>query len=126
MATALDIAKHNPNAATLAVGDAAREAAFVEKTAQFSVEAAGQSSLVGLTRDELKDKLAQIGVPERERKMRVAQLWHWIYVRGAKRFDEMTNVGKGLRATLAEAFSLERPEVVSEQVSKDGTRKWLI
>jgi 23S rRNA (adenine2503-C2)-methyltransferase len=35
-------------------------------------------------------------------------------------------VGKGLRGALAEAFTLERPEVVSEQVSKDGTRKWLM
>src|SRR5690606_40564689 len=69
-------------------------------------------------------KLAAIGVPERERKMRVAQLWHWIYFRGARDFSEMTNVGKGLRAALAESFSLARPEVVSEQVSKDGTRKW--
>ena len=58
--------------------------------------------------------------------MRVAQLWHWIYLRGATAFDQMTNVGKGLRARLAEAYTLERPEVVSEQVSKDGTRKWLI
>jgi 23S rRNA (adenine2503-C2)-methyltransferase len=58
--------------------------------------------------------------------MRVAQLWHWIYVRGATDFGAMTNVGKGLRAALAEAFTLERPQVVSEQVSKDGTRKWLI
>ena len=58
--------------------------------------------------------------------MRVAQLWHWIYLRGATYFDEMTNVGKELRAALADAFTLARPEVVSEQVSKDGTRKWLI
>jgi 23S rRNA (adenine2503-C2)-methyltransferase len=58
--------------------------------------------------------------------MRVGQLWHWIYLRGARSFDEMTNVGKGLRQTLAGAYTLGRPEVMSEQVSKDGTRKWLI
>jgi 23S rRNA (adenine2503-C2)-methyltransferase len=58
--------------------------------------------------------------------MRVAQLWHWIYLRGARSFDEMTNVGKGLRQALAQAYTLDRPEVMSEQVSKDGTRKWLI
>jgi 23S rRNA (adenine2503-C2)-methyltransferase len=58
--------------------------------------------------------------------MRAAQIWHWIYLRGAQDFAEMTNVGKALRASLSEAFTLERPQVVSEQVSKDGTRKWLI
>jgi len=128
MATALDIAKRNPNAAPLAVTDAAR-AHGIEKTAELSVVAGaaqGKPSLVGLTRDELKAKLAEIGVPERELKMRVAQLWHWIYFRGANGFDELTNVSKGLRQSLAEAFTLARPEVVSEQVSKDGTRKWLI
>jgi 23S rRNA (adenine2503-C2)-methyltransferase len=128
MATALDIAKLNPNAAPPAVTDAAR-AGGIEKTADLTVAAdtgLSRLSLVGLTRAELKDKLARIGVPEREHKMRVAQLWHWIYFRGARSFGEMTNVGKGLRGALAEAFTLERPEVVSEQVSKDGTRKWLM
>ena len=129
MATVLDIAKHNPNAATLAVSDAARVAGFVEKKAELNVVAGaapGGASLIGLTRDQLKDSLSQIGVPERDLKMRVAQLWHWIYFRGAKDFAEMTNVGKELRARLAAAYTLARPQVVSEQVSKDGTRKWLI
>jgi 23S rRNA (adenine2503-C2)-methyltransferase len=123
MATALDIAKRNPNAVAL---DA--RLAGIEKTAELTAPAAasGRPSLLGLTRDELKDRLAEIGVPERELKMRVAQLWSWIYFRGARDFEQMTNVGKGLRARLAEAFTLARPEVVSEQVSKDGTRKWLI
>src|SRR4051812_43434297 len=128
MATALDIAKHNPNAAPLAVSDAARVAG-IEKTADLTVAAntgLSRLSLVGLTRDELKDRLAGIGVPERELKMRTAQLWHWTSFRGITDFDEITNVGKALRARLAEAFTLDRPEVVSEQVSKDGTRKWLI
>lgn len=83
-------------------------------------------SLVGLTRADLKQALLEIGVAERETRMRVSQLWHWIYVRGAREFVEMTNVGKGLKAQLAEKFTLERPEVVSEQVSRDGTRKWLL
>ncbi|WP_200902001.1 23S rRNA (adenine(2503)-C(2))-methyltransferase RlmN [Microvirga vignae] len=133
MATALDIAKRNPNAAPLAVSDAARAAGStalsIEKTAEMHVAAGaapGGASLVGLTRDQLKDSLAAIGVPERELKMRVAQLWHWIYFRGATDFSEMTNVGKELRAKLAAAYTLARPTVVSEQVSKDGTRKWLI
>ena len=83
-------------------------------------------SLVGLTRAGLAEQLGRIGVPERERRMRAAQLWHWIYWRGAQDFDQMSNVGKGLRAALAGAFTLERPAVASEQVSKDGTRKWLL
>ncbi|HZX85830.1 MAG TPA: 23S rRNA (adenine(2503)-C(2))-methyltransferase RlmN [Reyranella sp.] len=74
----------------------------------------------------MSEALAQIGVPERERRMRVTQLWHWIYLRGVTSFEEMTNVGKPLRARLIEAYTLARPEVVVEQVSNDGTRKWLL
>jgi 23S rRNA (adenine2503-C2)-methyltransferase len=70
--------------------------------------------------------LAEIGVPEREQRMRVSQLWHWIYFRGATEFEQMSNVTKHLRAKLAEHFSLARPEIVIEQASADGTRKWLI
>ena len=83
-------------------------------------------SLAGLTRAGLSDALGEAGVPERERRMRTNQLWHWIYHRGAVSFDEMTNVSKTLRAVLAERFTLERPEIVTEQISTDGTRKWLI
>lgn len=83
-------------------------------------------SLAGLDRAGLGDALGEIGVAERERKMRVSQLWHWIYFRGVRDFDAMTNVSKDLRAKLKEHFTLERPEVVVEQVSADGTRKWLI
>lgn len=127
-AASLDIARPNADAAAAPLGEAAR-ADGIEKAAELNVragQAPGRPSLVGLTRDELKAKLAEIGVPERELKMRVAQLWHWIYFRGIERFDEMSNVGKGLREALAAAFTLERPQVVSEQVSKDGTRKWLL
>ena len=60
--------------------------------------APARPSLAGLTRAELTARLAAIGVPERERRMRAAQLWHWIYFRGARRFEDMSNVGKGLRA----------------------------
>jgi 23S rRNA (adenine2503-C2)-methyltransferase len=124
MATALDIAKRNPNA----VPDGDARLAGIEKTAELTGAAPvqGRPSLVGLTRDELKERLAGIGVPERELKMRVTQLWQWIYVQGLRDFADMTNVGKAMRASLAEAFTLDRPQVVSEQVSKDGTRKWLI
>ena len=90
------------------------------------VEKAAKPSLAGRGRTGLDDALASVGVPERERKMRVAQLWHWIYFRGRRDFDEMSSVSKHLRAKLQEHFTLERPEVVVEQVSADGTRKWLI
>ena len=85
-----------------------------------------KTSLVGLTRNGLAEALAAIDVPERERRMRVAQLWQWIYFSGVPSFDAMLNVSKVLRARLAEHYTLARPEVVSEQVSADGTRKWLI
>ena len=83
-------------------------------------------SLLGLSRADLAEALGAVGVPERERRMRVGQLWHWIYFQGAQSFDAMLNVSKVLRATLAEHYTLARPAVVSEQVSKDGTRKWLV
>ncbi len=83
-------------------------------------------SLVGATRAELADACRSLGIPEREVKMRTAQLWHWIYFQGATSFDVMLNIGKALRARFAESFSLTRPMVVAEQVSQDGTRKWLL
>jgi 23S rRNA (adenine2503-C2)-methyltransferase len=83
-------------------------------------------SLVGLSRAALGQALEVIGVPLAQRKMRIQQLWHWLYVRGATRFDQMTNVSKDLRARLDDHFTLARPEVVAEQVSVDGTRKWLL
>jgi 23S rRNA (adenine2503-C2)-methyltransferase len=102
----------------------------IEKSAEISVEnlhlGGERPSLVGLTRPLLAEKLKEIGVPEREIRMRASQLWHWIYHRGAQDFDAMLNVSKTMRTTLAEHFTLARPEIVSEQISIDGTRKWLI
>jgi 23S rRNA (adenine2503-C2)-methyltransferase len=83
-------------------------------------------SLVGLTRAGLAEAVRAIGVPEKEIRMRAGQIWHWIYHYGASDFSAMLNIAKGLRAKLAEHYTLERPEIVTEQVSKDGTRKWLI
>ena len=87
---------------------------------------AAKPSLVGRSRAGLAAALAEVGVPERESRMRVSQLWHWIYFRGATGFEQMSSVSKHLRARLVEQFSLARPEVVVEQASADGTRKWLI
>ena len=100
--------------------------AFVEKTPLERYVAPEKPSLVGLTRAQLAALLGAIGVPERQRKMRVQQLWHWIYFRGFTDFAAMTSVSKELRALLAEHYTLDRPEVVAEQVSVDGTRKWLM
>jgi 23S rRNA (adenine2503-C2)-methyltransferase len=83
-------------------------------------------SLAGATRAELAQALAAVGVPPREIRMRVTQLWHWIYHYGIRDFSAMLNVSKHLRAALAEAYTLARPEIVTEQLSSDGTRKWLI
>ncbi len=83
-------------------------------------------SLVGLTRAQLAEKLTAIGVPPKEIKMRVGQLWHWMYFQGVQSFDAMLNVAKPMRALLAQHYSLSRPEVVTEQISEDGTRKWLM
>jgi 23S rRNA (adenine2503-C2)-methyltransferase len=83
-------------------------------------------SLVGRTRAGLAEALAEIGIPEKERRMRVGQLWNWIYHYGVRDFAEMTTIGKGLRGALAERFTLDLPEVTAEQISTDGTRKWLI
>jgi 23S rRNA (adenine2503-C2)-methyltransferase len=99
---------------------------FVEKAPLEHYVAPEKPSLVGLSRAELAEMLGRIGVPPAQRKMRVSQIWHWIYLRGATAFDEMTSVSKELRAELDRHFTLARPEVVAEQVSVDGTRKWLL
>ncbi|MCP3056613.1 23S rRNA (adenine(2503)-C(2))-methyltransferase RlmN [Aurantimonas marianensis] len=89
------------------------------------VDGGEKPSLIGLDRDALAEALRSVGVPERQLRMRVAQLWHWLYVRGVADFGQMANVAGDLRNALADTYSIARPEVVEEQVSVDGTRKWL-
>lgn len=101
-------------------------ATLLEKTPLETYVPPAKPSLIGLSRSELADCLGEIGVAPGQRKMRVQQLWHWIYFRGARNFDEMTSVSKTIRASLAERFTVDRPEVVAEQISNDGTRKWLL
>jgi 23S rRNA (adenine2503-C2)-methyltransferase len=98
----------------------------IEKAPIERYVAPAKPSLIGLSRAALAEALTEIGVPEARRKMRVQQLWHWIYVRGAQSFAEMTSISKELRTSLDAAFTLARPEVVAEQISADGTRKWLL
>ncbi len=82
--------------------------------------------LIGLIPAELKSALIASGVPEKAAPMRMRQLWNWIYVHGTRDFAGMTNLAKDFRAHAEEHFSLALPEIVTEQVSTDGTRKWLL
>src|SRR6187431_1156007 len=100
--------------------------AALEKTPVERYVPPAKPSLVGLTRAALAEALGAIGAAPPQQKMRVQQIWHWLYVRGAKDFGQMTSVSKELRALLDRHYTLARPEVVAEQVSVDGTRKWLL
>ncbi|MFH0298297.1 23S rRNA (adenine(2503)-C(2))-methyltransferase RlmN [Bradyrhizobium sp. 31Argb] len=100
--------------------------ALVEKVPLETYVPPAKPSLIGLSRAEITERLGEIGVPASQRKMRTQQLWHWIYFRGANSFAEMTNVSKDMRSELEKHFTVDRPEVVAEQISSDGTRKWLL
>jgi 23S rRNA (adenine2503-C2)-methyltransferase len=86
----------------------------------------GKTNLVGMTREKMRQALIDIGIPEKQAKMRVGQIWQWIYQWGKRDFAEMTNLSKALRAQLEDGFEIAIPEVVSKQVSEDGTRKYLV
>ncbi|PLW76356.1 23S rRNA (adenine(2503)-C(2))-methyltransferase RlmN [Cohaesibacter celericrescens] len=83
-------------------------------------------NLVGMDRDELGEAMRRVGVADKQVRMRVAQIWNWIYVRGAYSFDQMTNMSKDLRAKMDLVYTVTHPELVAEQISVDGTRKWLL
>lgn len=83
-------------------------------------------NLVGLTRPALRDALIAIGTKEKQSKMRAGQIWQWIYQKGVRDFDLMSNLAKEYRSLLAEKCEIRVPEVVTKQVSKDGTRKYLV
>ena len=86
----------------------------------------GKVNLVGLTRDGMRQALLDAGTPEKQIKMRLNQVWQWVYHWGVRDFDKMTNLSKDYRALLAETFVIELPELVTKQVSADGTRKYLV
>jgi len=103
--------------------------AVIEKapeTPSVTYTSGEKPTLIGLSREEMGALLREKGVPERQIKMRVAQIWNWLYVRGVSDFDAMTNVARDMRDMLARHFTIARPEIVEEQVSNDGTRKWLL
>jgi len=83
-------------------------------------------SLIGLSVAELTAALEATGLEPKPARMRARQLWNWVYVHGARDFAAMTNLAKDFRKEMGDAFSLARPEIVTEQISQDGTRKWLL
>ena len=86
----------------------------------------GKRALIGLSREELRAALAAVGVPARQVNMRASQVWHWLYHRGVTEVSAMANIAKDMRTLLDQHFVVGRPEVVTAQVSSDGTRKWLL
>src|SRR5574343_333803 len=86
----------------------------------------GKTNIVGLTRDQLRAALIAAGTPEKQAKLRLGQIWQWVYHWGVCDFALMTNLAKAYRALLAENFTIEIPEVVTRQISADGTRKYLV
>jgi 23S rRNA (adenine2503-C2)-methyltransferase len=86
----------------------------------------GRVELVGLSRNQLREALVAAGMAPAQAKLRAKQIWHWMYNRGATDFAVMTDIAKDMRETLSARFAIGRPEVVTAQLSIDGTRKWLL
>ena len=116
MAPQLDIARSSSNAPSPGGRETGETAALAPR----------KINMVGLTRAQLADELKALGLPEKQIRMRVNQLWNGIYNRGLKTFEGITSLSKDLRARLNERYEIARPEVVEELVSVDGTRKWLM
>ncbi len=91
-----------------------------------TARADGKRVLLGLTKPQLREALMEAGISEKQAKMRAQQVWNWIYQRGVTEIAQMANISKDTRALLDQHFVVGRPEVVSAQVSTDGTRKWLL
>jgi 23S rRNA (adenine2503-C2)-methyltransferase len=95
----------------------------VPRAAQAATD---KQDLLGLDRAELRAALLAAGIPEKQLKMRTGQVWHWIYHRGTTDFTQMSNIAHETRQLLADTFIIGRPGIVTEQISEDGTRKWLL
>jgi 23S rRNA (adenine2503-C2)-methyltransferase len=91
-----------------------------------SARADGKRMLIGLTKAQLREALIEIGIPEKQARMRASQVWNWIYQRGVTEIADFANISKDTREQIAAHFVVGRPEVVTAQVSTDGTRKWLL
>jgi len=86
----------------------------------------GLPDIIGMTRDGLRSALIEAGTPDRMAAMRTSQIWKWVYHKGLTDFGAMTNLARPYREMLAERFTIGRPEIVTRQVSQDGTRKYLL
>ena len=86
----------------------------------------GPLNIVGLTRSSLREVLIEIGTPEKQANMRVGQIWQWIYEKGIRDFGKMTNLAKPYRDSLQKNFLISVPKIISKNISKDGTRKYLM
>lgn len=101
----------------------------IEKTPERAVARpapAARANLIGLSRAELGELFRALGEPEKALRMRASQVWHWLYNRGVKSIDEMTTIAKAMRIKLSAIADIRRPEIAREQISTDGTRKWLL
>ena len=96
------------------------------KTVARGPDLSVKQSLLGLSRDALRAKLIEVGIKEKQAKMRASQIWQWIYQKGVQDFGSMTNLSKDIRTTLEQHFTVKRPEIVELQISIDGTRKYLL
>ena len=107
-------------------GRAMASTTLIDRSPADPGRADGKIALVGLGRKEIAEELARIGIEPKKVRMRTKQVFHWIYNYGVTSFDQMTNVGKPLRAKLEAGYTLDRPEIVERLISVDGTRKYLI
>ena len=89
-------------------------------------DTSGKVNIIGLTRSQLLEAMLAVGTPARQAKMRLGQLWQWVYHWGLRDFSQMTNLSKDYRLFLEEYFTIDLPEVVTRQISSDGTRKYLV
>ncbi len=79
-------------------------------------------NLLNFSLPQMKDYLASLG----EKPFRAVQIIKWLHQYGVDNFDEMTNISKDLRRTLKDVAEIKGPEVISEQLSTDGTCKWAL
>ena len=92
----------------------------------FNLNNRNKFNLLGLSQMALGETFKKLGINEKTINMRVKQVWSWIYSHGKNNFMDMTNLSKEFRCCLINNFSLERPQILKKQVSKDGTRKYLL
>ena len=91
-----------------------------------TARADGKRVLIGMSKDDVRAALASVGIPAKQVKMRASQVWHWLYHRGVTDVQAMANISRDTRDLIDAHFVVGRPEIATAQVSRDGTRKWLL